>query len=181
VPDQYTLHQFERDERAAHDEPVMAEIDLISSHTPFTPVPRFIDWNDVGDGSVYDPMPAAGTQPGDAWPDPTKVRAVYTESIKYSLTTLLSYIETYGDDDMVVVFMGDHQPQPIISSQDDTRDVPITVVARDPAVLDQIDSWHWSDGLNPAPDAPAWPMDTFRDRFLSAYGPQASAQAAKPR
>jgi hypothetical protein len=181
VPDQYTLHQFERDERAAHDEPVMAEIDLISSHTPFTPVPHFIDWDDVGDGSVYDPMPAEGPQPSEVWPDPTKVRAAYTASIEYSLTTLLSYIETYGDDDMVVVFMGDHQPQPIISSQDDTRDVPISIVARDPAVLDQIDSWRWSEGLNPAPDAPEWPMDTFRDRFLSAYGPQGSAQAAKPR
>jgi hypothetical protein len=26
--------------------------------------------------------------------------------------------------------------------------------------------------MNPGPDAPVWPMDAFRDRFLTAYGVQ---------
>jgi hypothetical protein len=126
-------------------------------------------------------MPAAGTQPGDVWPDPTRVRDAYTASIAYSLKSLFSYIETYGDDNMVMVFLGDHQPQPIIASQEDTRDVPISIVARDPAVLDRVSTWGWSPGVNPNPDAPVWPMDKFRDKFLDAYGPQASSsKAASP-
>jgi hypothetical protein len=182
MPDQYTLEHFERTERAAEPGPVMAEIDLISSHTPYTPLPTMVDWKDVGDGSVFNPMPAAGTQPGDVWPDPTKVRDAYTASIAYSLKTLFSYIQTYGDDDMVVVFMGDHQPQPIIASQENTRDVPISVVARDPAVLDRVAEWGWTKGINPDEDAPVWKMDEFRDRFLSAYGPQDhSSRSASPR
>ena len=182
VPDQYTLQQFEHTERAANPGPVMAEIDLVSSHTPFTPLPRMVDWDDIGDGSIYDPMPAAGPQPSEVWPDPTRVRAAYTSSIAYALKSLISYVETYGDDDLVVVFLGDHQPQPIIASQDGTRDVPITIVARDPAVMDRVDGWGWHDGLNPKPDAPVWPMDAFRDKFLAAYGPQAPPNgAAAPR
>jgi hypothetical protein len=50
--------------------------------------------------------------------------------------------------------------------------VPITIIAHDPAVLDRISGWGWQAGLRPRPDAPVWPMDAFRDRFLSAYGPQ---------
>jgi hypothetical protein len=44
------------------------------------------------------------------------------------------------------------------------------VVAHDPAVLDKISSWGWQDGLKPDPHAPVWRMDTFRDRFLTAFG-----------
>ncbi|HEX6354708.1 sulfatase-like hydrolase/transferase [Actinophytocola sp.] len=172
VPDQYTLEQFERTERAPNPEPIMAQINLISSHTPFTPIPEIVGWDEVGDGSIYDPMAAAGTQPGDVWPDPTKVRGVYTDSIAYSLKSLLSYVETYGDDDLVLVFLGDHQPAPIVASQEGSRDVPISIVTRDQAVMNRIDGWGWQNGINPAPDAPEWKMDTFRDRFLDAYGPK---------
>jgi hypothetical protein len=51
--------------------------------------------------------------------------------------------------------------------------VPVTVVARDPAVLDRIAGWGWQDGLRPSPQAPIWRMDIFRDRFLTAFGPAA--------
>lgn len=181
VPDQYTLHRFQQDERDKHG-PVMAEIDLVSSHTPFTPVPTMVDWNKIGNGSIYDPMPAKGPQPGDVWPDPTKVRAAYTASIKYALESLISYIQHYGDDNLVVVFLGDHQPAPIIASQEGTRDVPITIVAHDPAVMAKVSAWGWDDGLNPSPRAPVWPMDKFRDRFLAAYGPKSgTSNQAAPR
>jgi hypothetical protein len=60
--------------------------------------------------------------------------------------------------------------------------VPITIVAKDPAVLDRVSSWGWTDGLNPSPKAPVWPMDAFRDKFLGAYGPKApSNTSASPR
>jgi sulfatase-like protein len=171
MPDQYILSTFDRTERAPGHQPLMAELDLVSSHTPFAPVPRFIDWNEVGDGSIYDPMPKQGKKPGQVWPDPTRVRAAYTDSIQYSLTTLLSYVETHGDDNLVLVFLGDHQPAPIISAQDGSRNVPISIVARDPAVLDRISNWGWQPGLNPNPKAPVMRMDKFRDRFLAAFGP----------
>ena len=66
--------------------------------------------------------------------------------------------------------MGDHQPSTIVSGEDASHEVPVTIVARDRDVLDPITSLRWTAGLRPATDAPVWRMDQFRDRFLAAYG-----------
>src|SRR5215469_5813487 len=58
MPDQYTLAEFQRLELGPGHKPVMAEIDLVSSHTPWAPLPTMVPWNKVGDGSIFDPMPA---------------------------------------------------------------------------------------------------------------------------
>ena len=70
----------------------------------------------------------------------------------------------------MVVVLGDHQPSTIVSGQEPSHDVPVTVIARDPAVLGQLAGWGWEAGLRPSPRAPVWPMTAFRDRFLSAFG-----------
>lgn len=172
MPDQYTLAAFQRLELApAARRPVMAEIDLITSHAPWSRTPRMVEWSDVGDGSVFDPMPGELPSAGDIWPAPERVKAAYGDSIEYSLTALLRFITTYGDDDLVVVVVGDHQPATIVSGEDAGHDVPVSVVAADPAVLGRIAPWAWQPGLLPAPDAPVWRMDEFRDRFLAAFGP----------
>jgi len=171
MPDQYTLSAFERSERAKPDHaPVMAEIALVSSHTPWTRIPRLVDWGEVGDGSVFTPMAKEGDPTDVVWRNPARVRAGYRRSIEYSLNTLISYVEKYGDDDLVLVFLGDHQPAPIITGGGASRDVPITIIARDRAVLDRISGWGWQDGLKPGPQAPVWRMNAFRDRFLTAFG-----------
>jgi len=81
-------------------------------------------------------------------------------------------VQTYGDDNLVLVFLGDHQPAPTVAGENASRDVPITIVARDRAVLDRTSGWGWQDGLKPGPQAPVWRMDAFRDRFMAAFGPQ---------
>ena len=58
--------------------------------------------------------------------------------------------------------------------------MPITVIARDRAVLDRISPWGWQPGMQPGPDAPVWPMDDFRDRFLAAYGPHPPSTLSPP-
>lgn len=86
------------------------------------------------------------------------------------MTALTEWLERYGTDDTVLVFLGDHQPISRVSGQNASRDVPISIVAKDPKVLDKIASWNWTDGLQPAHNAPVWKMSSFRDRFLTAYG-----------
>ncbi|MDT5036627.1 MAG: hypothetical protein QOE03_1812 [Micromonosporaceae bacterium] len=172
LPDQYSLSAFQADERAKTPHaPVMADIALLSSHAPWVPLPRMVDWNSVGDGTVYTGMPAQGTQPDVAWRDRSGIRAAYLHSIQYSLSALISYLKTYGDDNLVVVFLGDHQPAPIVTGDGASHDVPITIVARDQSVLDRISGWGWTAGLKPGLAAPVWRMDSFRDRFLTAFGP----------
>ena len=172
MPDQFTLARYEQLERGRKDRPpLMATVPLISSHVPFTPIPRLVDWNGLGDGRLYAPMARASDPADEIWRSQARVRTEYRRSIEYSLNTLISYLTTYGDSRTVLVFLGDHQPAPVVTGPDASRDVPVTIVAKDPAVLDRISGWDWQDGLKPGPDAPVWRMDTFRDRFLAAFGP----------
>jgi hypothetical protein len=52
--------------------------------------------------------------------------------------------------------------------------VPVSIIARDPSVFRQIDSWHWQDGLLPGPGAPIERMSAFRNQFLSAFSTPSS-------
>ena len=158
MPDQYVLEALQRRELSGRS-PLFAEVDLISSHAPWKSIPRLIRWDDVGDGSIFDRLPAQR---------PKQARAGYARSIEYSLRTVLSFVRRYGDDDLVLVVLGDHQPATTITGQGASHDVPISLIARDPAVLDRIAGWGWEDGCGRAP-APVWPMDAFRDRFLTAF------------
>ncbi len=169
VPDQFTLKAFQQRELGPGHAPVMAEIDLVSSHYPWTPLPHLVPWDALGDGSIFDPMPAQGPTVGELYQNYDNVRASYGESIQYSIQSLISFVQNADDPNLVLVLLGDHQPAPKVSGPGATHDVPISIVARDPAVFDQIASWGWQPGLRPAADAPVWPMDAFRNRFLTAF------------
>jgi hypothetical protein len=173
MPDQYTLQQFQQREYGKPGRPpMMAELVLTSSHIPWTPVPKMVDWNAIGDGSGYDALVKATDGPDVVWQDPNRVRAGYRDAVAYSLNSLISWVKTYGNNNLVMVFLGDHQPAPIITGESASRDVPVTIVAHDPAVLDRVANWGWSDGLRPAATAPVWRMDAFRDKFLAAFDNQ---------
>ncbi|MFD6310222.1 alkaline phosphatase family protein [Streptomyces nigra] len=173
VPDQFSLEAFQRLEHGKKDrDPIMAEIILASSHNPWSPIPRMLDWDELGDGSVFDGIEKEGTDPTQVWKKPERVRTEYRRAIEYSVQSLTEWVERYGTDDTVLVFLGDHQPVPTVTGGDTNKDVPITIVARDPKVLERIEGWNWTPGLKPADDAPEWGMDRFRDRFMTAYGPE---------
>ncbi|MFC9850105.1 alkaline phosphatase family protein [Streptomyces prasinus] len=173
MPDQYALEAFQRLEHGRKRDGgknLMAEIILTSSHQPWAPVPEMVDWDELGDGSVFGPIRKAGRRPGDIMADTTASRREYGRSVEYSVTALTQWLERYGTDDTVLVFLGDHQPIARVSGVRASRDVPVTIVARDPEVLDKVADWNWTEGLRPDRDAPVWRMDAFRDRFLKAYG-----------
>lgn len=170
VPDQFSMEAFERLEHGRDGrQPIMAEIILASSHNPWSPVPRMLNWDELGDGSVFERIKEEGTDPEKVWQSTKSVRTEYRKAVQYSLESLTGWLERYGDDNTVMVFLGDHQPVPRVTGGSGNKDVPITLVARDPEVLDRIADWGWTEGLRPAPDAPVWPMDQFRDRFMTAY------------
>jgi phosphatidylglycerophosphate synthase len=171
MPDQYTFEALRRRELARRRRPpLFAEVDLISSHAPWTRIPRLVAWDDIGDGSVFRRIPADRSTKAKLFGDAKRARAAYGRSIEYSLRALFSFVQRYGDDDMVLVVLGDHQPATLVTGHGASHDVPISVIARDPQVLKRIDGWGWQDGVSPDPQAPVWPMHAFRDRFLAAFG-----------
>jgi hypothetical protein len=170
VPDQFSMEAFQRLEHGKKNrDPIMAEIILASSHSPWSPVAHMIDWEDLGNGSVFHQVKKEGTNPTEVWKDPKRVRTEYRKAVQYSLNSVIEWLQRYGDDNTVLVFLGDHQPVPTVTRNSANKDVPITVVARDQKVLDRISGWGWTDGLKPADNAPTWGMDQFRDRFMTAY------------
>ncbi|MPY60668.1 sulfatase [Streptomyces spongiae] len=179
MPDQYTLKAFEKLEHGKKDrKPMMAEIILTSSHNPWAPIPSTIPEDQIGDGSVYhDLQKREGKNPEEVWKDASKVRDEYRKSIQYSVTSLVDYVAKYGSKDTVLVFLGDHQPNKTVTGEKPNYDVPVSIVAQDPKVLDKIADWNWTDGLKPADNAPEWRMDKFRDRFMTAFGPQAGGDS----
>jgi phosphatidylglycerophosphate synthase len=171
MPDQYTFLALQRRELAKrHRPPLFAEVDLISSHAPWTRIPRLISWDDVGDGSIFGRVPPEESTQAALFGDGKRARAAYGHSIEYSLRSLFSFVQHYGDKDLVLVVLGDHQPATVVTGEGATHDVPISVIAHDPKVMDQIAGWGWQNGMSPSPRAPVWPMDAFRDRFLTAFG-----------
>ena len=189
MPDQYVFAALQRLELAKrHRRPVFAEVDMVSSHTPWTRIPRLIPWRTVGDGSIYNTIPVAHTSTGSlyynaAWAwlrgiGSPPVRAAYGKSIRYSLSTLISFVQHYGDPNLVLIVLGDHQPWAIVSGKQPSHEVPISVIAHDPAVLKRIAGWGWNDGLRPRPHAPVWPMSAFRDRFLRAFDSKTASGGA---
>jgi phosphatidylglycerophosphate synthase len=169
MPDQYIFSALNRLELAKrHRQPLFAEVDTVSSHMPWNRIPEEVGWNQVGDGSIYNRIPMIH-ETGSFWSNPSRVKAAYGISIVYSLNTLTSFVQHYGNKNLVMIVLGDHQPLPIVSGTHSNHDVPISIISHDPAVLKDIAGWGWSDGLRPSPKAPVWPMNAFRNRFLTAF------------
>ncbi len=190
MPDQYVLAALQRLELAKpHRRPLFAQVNLVSSHTPWTRIPPMIPWSEVGNGSIFNHLPTKDTGNGSVtfsgawtWLDingSASVRAAYSQTIQYSMNALISFLAHYRDPNLVVIALGDEQPWTIVSGDDPGHQVPISIIARDPAVMKRIAGWGWSDGLRPSPNAPDWPESAFRDRFLTAFGPQ-PATAGSP-
>ncbi|HKB93237.1 MAG TPA: CDP-alcohol phosphatidyltransferase family protein [Gaiellaceae bacterium] len=164
MPDEYTLLAFRRLVLAGpHTRPIFAEIDTTSSHTPWTRIPPFIPWNQVGDGSIFNRLPTNRS-------GLTDTQQGYSTSIEYALHTLFSFIQHYGNKNLVLIVLGDHQPSRVGVGYQPGHDVPISIIARDPSVLHHIADWGWAEGMQPSTNAPVWPMNAFRNRFLSAFG-----------
>ena len=111
----------------------------------------------------------AGESADEVWQDRDRVLRQYRECAQYVIDALVSYVRNFGDDDLVVLILGDHQPMPYVTDNTENRDVLTHIIARDPAVMRAIDHWQWTPGMLPADEAPVWRMDEVRDRFVDAF------------
>ena len=180
MPDQYTLAAFQRLELGPGHKPVMAEIDLVSSHYPWAPLPTMVPWSKVGNGSIFDPMPARGQTPLSILGSASKQRQAYSTSIKYTMQALTSWVTELNDPNLVLILLGDEQPDPPISRPGASHAVAISIVAHDPSVFRQIASWHWQDGLVPGRSAPLELMSAFRNKLLNAFSTAPPRKAPAP-
>jgi phosphatidylglycerophosphate synthase len=173
MPDQFVLNAFQKNELSAPNrKPLFAELDLVSSHTPWTKIPQMVPWDQLGDGTIFNSIPVSKISRAALFNDPPKARQAYGQSVRYTMTALFSFLQQSHDPNLVLVVLGDHQPSAIITGPAPSHDVPVSVISKDPKVFQQIDGWGWQNGMRPDAAAPVAPMSVFRDRFLTAFGSQ---------
>ncbi|MGB5864031.1 MAG: sulfatase-like hydrolase/transferase [Sulfitobacter sp.] len=166
MPDQFTLATY-GDLIGDDPRPDFIQIALISSHAPWVPVPDMVQWDAVGDGTIFNEMAARGPTPRELWKNRDDVREAYRKAVNYSLQATFAHVARLGDAAPLIVIVGDHQAAGFVAGSDD-RDVPVHMIGP-PALVAMIDSWGWTDGLVPAPDAPVRGMDSFRNDFIAAF------------
>lgn len=166
MPDQFTLAAYD-DLLSEDPRPDFVQIALISSHAPWTPVPRMLPWEAIGDGSEFNEMAVQGPSPRELWKDRDAVRDAYRRSVDYSLQAVFSHVARLGDAAPLVIVAGDHQAAGFVAGTDD-KDVPVHMIAP-PQVLARIAAWGWTEGLIPSADTPARRMDSFRNDFIEAF------------
>jgi hypothetical protein len=171
MPDQFVLSAFQKNELSAPNrKPLFAELDLVSSHTPWTKIPQMVPWDQLGDGTIFNSIPVSKISRAALFNDPPKARQAYGQSVRYTMTALFSFLQQSQDPNLVLVVLGDHQPSAIITGAGPTHDVPVSVISKDPKVFQQIAGWNWQNGMRPDAAAPIAPMSVFRDKFLTAFG-----------
>ena len=170
MPDQYVMSALQNRERSNQERPpIMAEVALISSHAPWTPIAKLVPWDEVADGRIFNSQARAGPTPEAVWRKVDSIRSHYRQSIEYMLSTMVSYVLNYGDENLVLLLLGDHPPAPMVSGDPDASQVPVHLIARDPQVIEAVSHWQWQPGLLPESDAPVWRMDELRNRFVEAF------------
>lgn len=137
MPDQYTWAWFDRRVLAPARQPVFAELALISSHAPWVPIlPVLEDWQGIGRGEVFEPWRNSGEAPASLWRDPDRVREHFGRAIDYALAVAGDYAARHQEPGTLMVLLGDHQPAPLITGENASRDVPVHLISADPALLE---------------------------------------------
>lgn len=177
MPDQYTLSWLRNTLAEKPDSAVFAELALISSHAPWTPIlPVLEDWDAVSDGSVFDVYLTDAETPESLWKDSERVKTNYGLALDYSLAVVADYASKYLEDGLMVV-LGDHQAAPLIIGENASRDVPVHLMSGDAALInDLIRTGHFQAGMG-LPAKQGFRMDAFRG-VLHDLGSEPGRQVA---
>lgn len=166
MPDQYTLSTFERQVRATAEGPLMAHIGLLDSHAPWGPLPVHLPWDTVTDGSVFDGSQRHGGR--HSWANPVPVRKAYGQAVDQTLKLVGEYLALYAEDALFII-VGDHQPPSVIAGWAPSSEVPIHVVSSNAALLERLPALNFRNGMTPASDSPAFPMQSIRGLLATVY------------
>lgn len=169
MPDQFTMLALDRLERARPQgapgrDPLVAQVALVSSHAPWVPIPPLIDWEDVGDGTVFNQWATEGDPPEVVWRDHDRVRDQFRQAVDYSLQVMGAWAARHAGDPPLIVMLGDHEPARFVSGVPGF-DVPVHVIGP-PDLVAGFASLGWTEGMWPDPALTPVRMDAMRDLLL---------------
>ncbi|MDQ7727032.1 alkaline phosphatase [Halomonas sp. SpR8] len=171
MPDQFTLDYTQR--HLLGETPVFAQLALISSHAPWTPIlPVLDDWSSIEDGRIFAPWETAGDPPEVLWQDIERIRDHYAWSVDYAVKVTGRWAERVVDDNTLLIVLGDHQAAPLITGDNASGAVPVHIISGDPALLAPFEARGFIPGTLPALDqaAEAPRMNQLRHWMQADFG-----------
>jgi len=166
IPDQWTLKKALEVTDGEPHPPQFTQIVLVSSHTPFAPVPPYVeDRNDVG------PYKSIAQQ---EWtqiyrdPDWWHLEAPYLKSVRYDLKALAGWMRQLKGQPLVII-LGDHQPPGFVSGSEAPHTVPIHVLSRDEDLVLPFARLGYVAGAFPPSAGAVKGMESFLPDFLSLF------------
>ena len=153
--------------RAGEAQPstIFSEVDLVSS-TRRGPHSALIDWSRVGDGSIFNQLPS--TRPAWATPQRGTRGRSSTRFAHCSRSSSTTGARTSCSSCWATTSLRESRRAP------PGHDVPISVIAHDPAVMRQIAGWNWVDGMRPSLDGADLAHERFPEPLL--HGVRLSAR-----
>ena len=178
MPDQFTFAAADRLLRDArlNGQPLFAQIATSSSHAPWVPIPELIDWDDLGDGTVFNQVVAAGVPPRTIWQDNDRVRAQYRLAVDYALRTVFAYAQLHADNPPLMLVIGDHQAAGFVAL-DERPDVPMHIIGP-PHLVELLTDDRFTSGLIPDPQTVPRPMSDLRAHVVRSLTSTHLAEAA---
>ncbi|MGO8921141.1 MAG: hypothetical protein ACLQJR_35090 [Stellaceae bacterium] len=177
IPDQYTLRRIDAAEGAPGHAPLFAQIVLVSSHTPFAPVPPYVaDWDAA---PLYRGIPQAQWDRIYAPPDWAHLEAPYLASVVYDLRILSAWLARLPGDALVII-LGDHQPPSLAAGEKQPWTVPIHVLSRDPDLLRPFRRLGYVEGALPPQRGAFRGMESFLGDFIDGFATAPAVAATRP-
>jgi hypothetical protein len=175
IPDQYTLRRVDERDAAPGHRPLFAQIVLVSSHTPFAPVPPYVaDWRPR---DLYRGIPQTQWDRIYASPDWSHLERPYLDSVVYDLRTLAAWLAQMPGDALVII-LGDHQPPGFISGAGQPWTVPIHVLSRDPDLVRPFRALGYAAGAVPPSRGPFKGMESFLGDYLRGFAAAPMAEGS---
>ncbi|HEY1900533.1 MAG TPA: sulfatase-like hydrolase/transferase [Steroidobacteraceae bacterium] len=169
IPDQYSLAALDAREMQPHPrKPLFVFFPTVSTHMPFEPTPPLQpDWQRVLSAQPFDAAPLR--QSLTQTPVWTDLGQAYVSSVQYFLDTVSSYLRARAQDRFVLIILGDHQPAASVSGEGASWDVPVHVIASEPAILESLQAHGFRPGLVPVRPT-AGKMNELAPWALAAFG-----------
>lgn len=179
VPDQFAAARFEQmHPRGPDAAPRFVFMPTMNTHIPFSPVPPFQpDWTRL---LGPEPYPEADVRRALAerahWLD---LLPDYLRSVTYTYRWLGAWLALPEPRESVYVLVGDHQPAASITGEGASWNVPVHVVARDPALLARFTAQGFRPGMEPVGSALGGLHD-LTALMLRVFGSAQPAPSARP-
>ena len=169
IPDQYSLHYAHETFLVNISKPLFLNFHMVTSHAPWQIVPEYVeDWRTLAIPvkreaernlsekqrqkrirkrvlyrlGRYERGPLARYWAGELTDD---LADGYLDAILYDIDVIAGYLADLEGDQLVIV-MGDHQP-PFIAQENAGFDVPVHILTKDPALLQEFLDYGFTNGL----------------------------------